>query len=205
MKPLFKLTTVTSPMATCGGRVVSRTGGNDKNIKARIRKAQQAFAVFRPVWKSTAISTKSTLPTVQLQRKSGAVVRLRNMESDQVQLQTHPGLHEQVNKCLKQILHFTSRFSKVPNETLLARTHQQPLIIEVQTRRRKWRWIEHILRKVAFNITRQALEWNQTRETKTISSKRNVEVEPYERADDFKPYLSGRQPKEPLKTAEKGG
>ena len=34
----------------------------------------------------------------------------------------------------------------------------QPM--DVQVRRRKWRWVGHTLRKEPSNITRQALEWN---------------------------------------------
>nr|KAG5711937.1 hypothetical protein BaRGS_026378 [Batillaria attramentaria] len=32
--------------------------------------------------------------------------------------------------------------------------------MDVQVRRRKWRWVGHTLRKEPCNITRQALEWN---------------------------------------------
>ena len=43
------------------GSKMSNTGGTDEDIKARIKKAQQAFAILRPVWKSTAISVKTKL------------------------------------------------------------------------------------------------------------------------------------------------
>ena len=38
------------------GSKVSQSGGADEDIAARIKKARQAFAILRPVWKSTAIS-----------------------------------------------------------------------------------------------------------------------------------------------------
>jgi hypothetical protein len=41
---------------------------------------------------------------------------------------------------------------------LWQQTSQQP--VEIEIRRRRWRWIGHTLRKPASNITRQALRWN---------------------------------------------
>ena len=38
--------------------IVSRKGGTDENIQARIGKARQAFAMLRPIWRSTALTTK---------------------------------------------------------------------------------------------------------------------------------------------------
>ena len=38
------------------GSKISQTGGTDEDIAARIRKARQAFAILRPVWRSTVIS-----------------------------------------------------------------------------------------------------------------------------------------------------
>ena len=38
--------------------------------------------------------------------------------------------------------------------------HQSLFVIITQISKRKWRWIGHILRKPANNITRQALRWN---------------------------------------------
>ena len=41
--------------------IVSKKGGTDKDIQARIRKARQAFAMMRPIWQSTALTTKTKL------------------------------------------------------------------------------------------------------------------------------------------------
>jgi hypothetical protein len=47
------------------GSIISTTGGTDEDIKARKRKAQQAFAMLKPVWRSTtsvcALSTSIAL------------------------------------------------------------------------------------------------------------------------------------------------
>ena len=38
------------------GSVISKTGGTDEDINARICKARQAFAMLKPVWKSNVLS-----------------------------------------------------------------------------------------------------------------------------------------------------
>ena len=60
--PLRKLTIKGSPVETIEeftylGSKVSQSGGADEDITARIKKARQTFAILRPVWKSTAISS----------------------------------------------------------------------------------------------------------------------------------------------------
>ncbi|XP_014779433.1 uncharacterized protein LOC106875701 [Octopus bimaculoides] len=47
--------------------LISKSGGSDEDITARSKKAWQAFAILRPVWKSTAISTRTKLRLVQTQ------------------------------------------------------------------------------------------------------------------------------------------
>ena len=46
----------------------------------------------------------------------------------------------------------------ISNEELWGRTHQSH--IEESIKRRKWKWIGHMLRKPENNITRFVLEWN---------------------------------------------
>ena len=43
------------------GSIISTTGGTDEDIKARKRKAQQAFAMLKPVWRSTTLRTSTKL------------------------------------------------------------------------------------------------------------------------------------------------
>jgi hypothetical protein len=43
------------------GSIISITGGTDEDIKARKRKAQQAFAMLKPVWRSTTLRTSTKL------------------------------------------------------------------------------------------------------------------------------------------------
>ena len=43
------------------GSIVSKKGGTDEDIQARIGKARQAFAMLRPIWQSTALTSKTKL------------------------------------------------------------------------------------------------------------------------------------------------
>lgn len=43
------------------GGIVSKKRGTDEGIQGRIRKARQAFAMLRPIWRSTASTTKTKL------------------------------------------------------------------------------------------------------------------------------------------------
>ena len=43
------------------GSVVSKKGGTDEDIQARIGKARRAFVMLRPIWRSTALTTKPKL------------------------------------------------------------------------------------------------------------------------------------------------
>ena len=43
------------------GSIISRTGGTDEDIIARISKARQVFAMLKPVWRRSSLSLKSKL------------------------------------------------------------------------------------------------------------------------------------------------
>ena len=62
-----------------------------------------------------------------------------------------------VNKCLRQILQIRWP-DKISNIELWERTNQLPIIDTI--RKRKWKWIGHILRRQNSNITKNALDWN---------------------------------------------
>jgi hypothetical protein len=43
------------------GSIISTTGRTNEDIKTRKRKAQQAFAMLKPVWNSTILRTSTKL------------------------------------------------------------------------------------------------------------------------------------------------
>ena len=133
------------------GSKMKKAGGTDEDIKTRIKKAQQAFAIQRPVWKSTAICVKTKLRVFNSNVKA---LLLYGSETWKVTANISKKIQTFVNKFLRQVLHLKC-FDRVSNTVL---TKQEPMVIQI--RRRKWRWVGHTLRKEPSHITRQALEWN---------------------------------------------
>ena len=84
-------------------------------------------------------------------------VLLYGSETWRTTKQTSQKLQTFVNKCLRRILKI-SWTDRVTNEMLWELAGEEPIITQIS--KRKWRWIGHILRKPANNITRQALRWN---------------------------------------------
>jgi hypothetical protein len=62
-----------------------------------------------------------------------------------------------VNRCLRRILNVKC-LHKISYEELWHRTKKTPT--EQQKKERKWRWIDHTLRKPQGAIERHALDWN---------------------------------------------
>ncbi|GFS16095.1 LINE-1 reverse transcriptase-like protein [Elysia marginata] len=91
---------------------------------------------------------------------------------------TLPKLQSSRNRCMRPIL--SIRWPEIiSNTNLWERTQQQPM--EVETRRRKWRWIGHTLRKPRQYITRHSLVWNpqgrRTRGRPKMTWRRETEAE----------------------------
>ena len=107
-----------------------------------------------PVWKEKCIRLQTKLRIFDTNVKSVLLYGLETWRSMKLLIKK---LQTFINKCLKMILniHWPEVIS---NEELWGRTHQSR--IEESIKRRKWKWIEHMLWKPENNITRSALEWN---------------------------------------------
>ena len=136
------------------GSMVSVTGGTEEDIIARIRKAQQAFACLRAVWKATSLSLKTKIEIFNSNVKS---VLLYGSETWRLTKTLLSKVQTFVNKRLRQIL---SIFwpNVITNEDLWLKTGQEDVAITIK--RRKWKWIGHTLRREKENTTRIAMKWN---------------------------------------------
>ena len=113
------------------GSKISQTGGTDEDIKARLKKARQAFAVLRPMWSANSIPTKTKLIIFNYNVKSVLLYGSKTWRAiNTTKMQTF------VNGCLRQNLRLRW-FNKVPNAELWTSTNQQSM--NVQVKRRKWR------------------------------------------------------------------
>ena len=138
------------------GSNISKDGGCDRDILARVGKARTAFPILRPVhvWTSKVISRKTKLRIFSTNVKS---VLLYDPETWRATKETSRKLQSFVNRCLRSIMgiHWTE---VIRNEELWERAEQER--IDTQIRRRKWGLIGYTLRKPTSNVTRHALRWN---------------------------------------------
>ena len=52
------------------GSIISKNGRTDEGIQERIGRVRQAFAMLRPVWRSTALTTKTKLRVFESNMKA---------------------------------------------------------------------------------------------------------------------------------------
>ncbi len=136
------------------GSVISTTGGTDEEILARKKKAQQAFAILKPIWRSKVLRTSTKIRIFNSNVKS---VLLYGSETWRSTVASTKVVQVLINRCLLNI--FGIKWpNKISNINLWKRTKQEPVIQTITSR--KWRWIGHTLRKDQFNVTRHALDWN---------------------------------------------
>ena len=130
------------------GSLIATTGGTEEDVEASCRKAQVAFSILRPIWRSKVISLWTKIRILNSNVKS---VLLYGCETWRL-----------TKKIITQLQTFTNRRvwwpKKISNEELWQRTKQERTVVTI--RRRKWRWIGHTLTKPTTNITRLSLECN---------------------------------------------
>ena len=136
------------------GSLITTTGGTEEDVDARCRKAQVAFSILRPIWRSNFISLWTKRRVFNSNVKS---VLLYGSETWRLTKKIITQLQTFINRRLRYILGVWWP-RKISNKELWQRTQQER--IEVTIRKRKWRWIGHTLRKPASNITHLSLEWN---------------------------------------------
>ncbi|XP_054279259.1 uncharacterized protein LOC128997645 [Macrosteles quadrilineatus] len=136
------------------GSVLTRAGGADEDVMSRITKANAAFVQLYPVWKARDISTRTKLKIFSSNVKS---VLLYGCETWKVSSSLTQKLQVFINRCLRKILKIYWP-EVISNRELWKATDKEP--VEIQIKKRKWRWIGHTLRKDPDAVERQALSWN---------------------------------------------
>ena len=119
-----------------GSRLAS-DGDAERDVKARIGKAQYAFASLRNIWKAKHISTATK---IRIYRSKVLSILLYGSESWKVTTVINHKIETFQNKCLRRILHIYWP-DKISNKELRQRTGVRPVEMEVRVRR--WRWIGH--------------------------------------------------------------
>lgn len=136
------------------GSILTPDGGAELDIENRISKARTAFGALSRVWQSNAITMRTKLRIFETNVKS---VLLYACETWKVTATITKKLQVYINRCLRRILKI--RWPRIiSNRALWQQTNQ--VAIDVEIRKRKWRWIGHTLRKDNTEIAKQALDWN---------------------------------------------
>ena len=126
----------------------------DEDIQARIGKARQALAMLRPIWRSTALTTKTKLRVFGSNVKA---VLLYGSETWQLTRGLKQKLQVFINKSLRNILRIWWP-RRIRNEELWRQAEQRP--VEQEIRQRAWGWMGHTLRRPDECIAKRAIEWN---------------------------------------------
>lgn len=136
------------------GSIMTITGGADEDTTNRLKEARIAFGRLRAVWNSSHIARGTKLRIFNSCVKS---VLLYGSETWLAKKTTLNRLQVFVNKCLRIICRVFWP-NRITNERLWEITNQEPIATNI--RRRRWKWIGHVLRKPEHAIARQALEWD---------------------------------------------
>ena len=135
------------------GSKMSNTGDGEVEIRARLAKASQAFASLRSTWKARNIRLKTKL---RIFKSNVISTLLYGSESWKVTKTISNKLDVFQNRCLRRILQIYWP-NTITNEELHRRAEIEP--ISTQVKRRRWRWIGHVLRQQTTALTRIALRW----------------------------------------------
>ena len=136
------------------GSEVTPTGGTEEDIASRCRKAQGAFTILRPLWRSKQISMNTK---IRIFNSNVKTVLLYGCETWRTNQKSIGKLQSFINRRLRYIMGIWWP-RKISNKELWERTRQEPVYSTIK--RRCWKWIGHTLRKSQDNTTRRALKWN---------------------------------------------
>ena len=135
------------------GSEITLTGGAEEDIKARIRKAQGAFCKLRKIWSDGQLSKRTK---IRILRTNVLAVLFYGCETWRMTKADEKKIDIFLHKCIRRILKIRWPM-KISNEELRQKTRMQQASKEVK--RRRWKWIGHVLRMEPSRHPRIALTW----------------------------------------------
>ena len=130
------------------GSLISKDNGGQQDIKARLGKARCAFAKLQNIWKSNQYTTKTKIRLYNSNVKS----TLR-YGSECWRMAKIDAFH---NRCLRKICRIFWP-NKISNVDLYKKTGCNSAVLEIK--RRRLRWLGHVLRMPQDSIPKVALRW----------------------------------------------
>ena len=135
------------------GSLLSKEDSTSKDIKSRLNKARTAFAKLRPIWKSQQYSLRTKLKLYNSNVKSVLLYGSECWRETQADMNKLSSFH---NGCLRKICKiFWPEI--ISNADLFKKTNSLDIVIEI--RRRRMRWLGHVLRMPQESIPKVALRW----------------------------------------------
>jgi hypothetical protein len=136
------------------GSIVTGGGGADEDVTNRIKKANGAFVLLYRIWKQKNIRIKTKLSIFNSHVKAVLLYGCKSWKVTNLIMQK---LQSFINRCLRRILNV--RWPDVISDIMLwEKTGEKP--IELQIKKRKWKWIGETIRKDENAVERIVLDWN---------------------------------------------
>ncbi|KAK2154488.1 hypothetical protein NP493_2181g00005 [Ridgeia piscesae] len=145
------------------GSLISKDNGGQKDIKARLGKARCAFAKLQNIWKSNQYTTKTKIRLYNSNVKS---ILLYGSECWRVVKGDMAKVDAFHNRCLRKICRIFWP-NKISNVDLCKKTGCNSAVLEIK--RRRLRWLGHVLRMPQDSIPKVALRWTPPRKRKRQS------------------------------------
>ena len=133
------------------GSKVSIDGDSGKDVSVRMSKANRAFWTLNPVWKSTKLNVRTK---IKIFKRSVLSVLLHGSECWKVAREISRKYDVFQTKCLRHIKRIFCP-NKISNKDLLTSCNLEPLSVVV--RKRRWRWLDHVLWMETDSLPRVAL------------------------------------------------
>ena len=135
------------------GARITKHGGAEDDIKHRLGKATGAFNKLTKIWRSGQLSKNTK---IRIFKSNVVAVLLYGCETWRMTKRDERKLDTFLHKCLRRLLKIYWPM-KVTNEEV--RRRAKTCTISEQVRRRRWRWIGHVLRMAYDQNPRIALTW----------------------------------------------
>jgi hypothetical protein len=123
-------------------------GDCQQEVATRVSKANQAFAMVKPIWRSTGLSIHTKL---KIFKSNILAILLYGSECWKTSVTIEMKLQEFQNKCLRRIFKIFWP-NTISNEDLHHKTGMSNITETIQLR--KWRWLEHVCGMSPYTLPR---------------------------------------------------
>ncbi|VDO69841.1 unnamed protein product [Schistosoma margrebowiei] len=132
------------------GSIIDEHGGSDAGVKARIGNARATYLQLKNIWNSKQLSTNTK---VGIFNRNVKTILLYGTET----WTNTKAINQKIQVFSDSCLHKTLRIrwlDTISNDLLWERTNQIPA--EEEIKKKRWKWIGHILRKAPKCVIKQA-------------------------------------------------